>query len=214
MPQPNPKNRPKPIIFFDFDGTIVDSIPTINKIIKKIDPSLTNDQLTELRHNNTGNFIQRFNKDHNIDILQEYAPYVPRQQLFPGMDETLRILNDEYTLHIVSAGYSEPIIKFLEYHHIADFFEQVIGSDNSENKTSAMQTILEESDTDQKDAIMITDTKVDIRHANATGIRSIAVTWGRQDQIDLESENPTVIIDEVTDLTTTIQTLLPSQELE
>ena len=90
MPQPNPKNRPKPIIFFDFDGTIVDSIPIINKIIKKIDPSLTNDQLTELRHNNTGNFIQRFNKDHNIDILQEYAPYVPRQQLFPGMDEALK----------------------------------------------------------------------------------------------------------------------------
>ncbi len=55
---------------------------------------------------------------------------------------------------------------------------------------------------------MITDTLGDLKEANQTGIKTIAVTWGVHQREKLKAGSPTVIIEEPTDLVNTCNMLL------
>lgn len=207
------ENKPPKIIIFDFDGTIADSIDTINHLFKSFDPSLTDEKFTSLSRGNTKTFVKEFNQKHRIDITQEYAPLVPQQKIFNGLGQAIQDLAQDYRLFIISISYTKPINEFLKNNGLALCFEEVIGSDKDRDKTHAMTSILATNHISPKNALTITDTNDDIRHAHATGLKSIAVTWGRQDQVDLEKANPATIINEVSELVPAINQILPVTNL-
>ncbi|RKL67469.1 phosphoglycolate phosphatase [Salipaludibacillus neizhouensis] len=126
-------------------------------------------------------------------------------ELFSGIASLLKQLKDaNYNLVVAT---SKPTIfaeKILHYFAIDHFFELVVGSNldgSRSSKTEIIQYILDKYIEHEKGKfIMVGDRKHDIIGANNTGIDSIAVTYGYGNFEELETSNPTVILNSVEEL--------------
>ena len=200
-----------PLIFFDFDGTLVDSLKTIQNTVQSVEPSFNDDALSEIQNGNTEHFIASFNAKHQVNLLKEYGKVASRQQLFPGVKKILKTLAEKHRLFIVSAGSTQGIKECLTINHSEQFITKIIGGDIQSNKAIAMQSILKEYQGMPQMSILISDTTSDIASAKELGILSIGVTWGSHNQERLKTAEPDKIIDQVQQLSLCIKQLLPTQ---
>jgi phosphoglycolate phosphatase len=214
----------KELIIFDFDGTLIDSIPdltlALNRVLKKYQlPTLTVEQASPFVGNGARLLLHRAlahakgSKDISNDLLEEallvyHAAYsentCAHTYLYPGVFETLKSLKKKgYTLAICTNKpfeYIEPILEQLE---IKSFFKYWIGEDSlSEKKPSAIPLLhlAEKSNVSVDKCLMIGDSKNDILAAKNAGIQSVGVTYGYNYNEQISDYNPDVVLDQISDL--------------
>lgn len=81
---------------------------------------------------------------------------------------------------------------------IDQFFSQLQGSLRS--KTDAILTVLAQLNIAPEACVMIGDTTSDMRHAKAAGVRTVGITTGYHTRGQLEAENPSLIVESLTEL--------------
>ena len=177
---------------FDFDGTLVDSVPAIARGIQ-----LANEEIgiAPVSYETAKSIIGLGFKD-IIPIVapdlpeSEYGRYKdiyvryflqsdPSLKLFPGVLELLRELQDA-----------------VNRMNVWDYFDDSITADEALPKPDPLMlnTLLERNGLTMDEIVMIGDTEHDIKLGKAAGVRTIAVTWGAAPLERLEAYRPDAIV--------------------
>lgn len=206
-------------LFFDLDGTLIDSKPgifnsvyyTLEKLgIPQSDwPADLNPFIgPPLRDS----FKLLFGFE---DALAEKAAVTYREyygnkglnefEIYPGIPEALQELRSAgFHLSLVTSKaevYAEKIVESLNF---TEIFETISGckinGDRSEKAALILYTLLKLDLQPSREILMIGDRYHDIRGAGITGISSAAILYGYGTLEELMAENPTMFIDRPEDL--------------
>ncbi len=214
--------KDKALIIFDFDGTLINSIPdivlAINKMLSHYNlVPLTEPQVTLLVGNGAKTLVKRA-LEQSMDIVSNefleeafeiyFSAYrevtCDKTYLYPGVLETLNYLFEKgYKMVICSNkpfSFMEPILEKLS---IKQFFSDWIGEDSlSEKKPNAAPLVhlANKIGISVEKCIVVGDSKNDILAAQNAGMDSIGLTYGYNYNENIATYNPTIVVDDFADL--------------
>ena len=125
----------------------------------------------------------------------------------PEIKKVLIELHSKYMLAIVSSTSTRSIQNYLEEEKLAGVFSDIAGADVYGSKTSKIKALLGKYKVVPGEAVYITDTVGDILEAQEGEVKSIAITWGYQDEQTLLKAKPDKIISNPEDLINAIETI-------
>ena len=210
-----------PLLIFDWDGTLVDSIERIvtslqhaskqaagitisdihaksviglglKEAIIKLHP-----ELDETGHHATLNNVADAYRQHYLFDNTVPAP------LFPGVETLLDELRQQGHMLAISTGKSRAgLDRSIAEHGVADYFSatRCAGENRSKPHPEMLLEILEELNFSASDALMIGDSEHDLMMANNAGMPCIGVTHGVQDGATLEKHRPLTCLNDITAL--------------
>lgn len=215
----------KKLLIFDLDGTLINSALdlaiAVNYMLEQIGRETFSE---EMIHGWVGNgaliLVQRaLSGKRTVDaclddalvqnaldiFLKYYGKNLCNATIpYPQVTTTLNTLKDKgYRLSIVTNkpfAFVEPILEGLGMNGL---FELILGGDSLALKKpdpAPLHHVCEKLGGSVEKSVMIGDSKNDILAANACGMESIGVTYGYNYGEDIGVHNPTVVIDDFSEL--------------
>ncbi|OSS43018.1 Phosphoglycolate phosphatase [Desulfurella amilsii] len=200
-------------IFFDLDGTLVDSKSDLGKAVVYTALNLKLKILSkEYILSLVGNGIHRLVRDYldsiacpdyynqflNIFLLYYYDHVCEDSYLYDGVKSTLLTLKKHYKLFVVSNKLEKFSKKLLNELGIADFFEEIVGGDSFENKKPHPQPILsliERHAINPLSSLFVGDSENDYFASKASNIQMGWISFGYKDESILKKITPDFIFD-------------------
>lgn len=193
-------------IFFDFDGTLVNTVEGTAKSAQYAlnQLSINTDNIDNLGRIFCGpplkESFSKFLTDENdikraIELYKKYQAEntIELSKIYNGIKELLERLKEKgKSLNVVTLKSKETTIKILEFLGIYQYFDNIIGMCNefpNQNKKEMLKYVTQKIDTNK--AIMIGDRKSDIEAGNYCKIDTIAVLYGMDSFEILSTVNPT-----------------------
>lgn len=216
--------KDKELIIFDFDGTLINSIPdlatAINNMLMHFNlPGIEIDLIASFVGNGASMLVQRAlklamqDKEPTSDFFAEaFAFYLSAYKevscqktfTYPGVVETLHYLDKKgYKMVICSNkpfDFIEPILDFLS---IKQHFKRWIGEDSMPEKKPHATPLLylaKEMNTTIEKSIVVGDSKNDILAAQNAGMHSVGVTYGYNYNENIADYKPSIVLDRFSDL--------------
>ncbi len=205
------------LLMFDLDGTLVDSA---QGIIDSINAVLVEHDLAPAPHHEAASMIglsltdfwRRFAPQHQghwhaftdryRTIYHDTA--IPNSQLFPSVADTIKELHAVgYTLTIASSKITPVSSIVLRHVGLLEYFSLLMGDDRVENPKphpEMVQRTLAECGFMSAQALMIGDSTYDIAMGQAAHVRTVAVTAGTHDAATLIATQPTIVINQLSEL--------------
>jgi phosphoglycolate phosphatase len=210
-----------PLLVFDWDGTLVDSIKRIvtslqfaskqtldimisetqardviglglSEAIAKLHP-----ELDEQQHSDELNNIADVYRQHYLYDNTVAAP------LFAGVNELLHSLRENgYTLAISTGKSRIGLEQSINEHQLADYFAttRCAGENKSKPHPEMLHEIIAELNFSAAQTLMIGDSEHDLKMANNANMQCIGVTHGVHDAATLERHNPLTCLTNITEL--------------
>ncbi len=193
----------KDIIFFDFDGTIVDSAPGIKESVKY---ALSYFGIEETREEMLNLFIgpplfDAFSEHYNMNkedadkAVEKYRENYNGNNamehflVYDGVEEMLKTLKSEgFTLCIASAKPTPYIKKMLESVDLAKYFYFINGASFDETKrtkSAVIKETIEVNNFPKERILMVGDRENDVTGARKCGIDILGVLYGYGDEKEL-----------------------------
>ena len=189
-------------IFFDLDGTLVDSSVGIHNGF-----TYTFEQLgvpspeAKTIRGFMGppletSFASCLPTDQIETAIQLYRFYykekgVYEAQLFPQIKDLLTELAQQYPLYITTTKNTPTAIDMTSNFEINQFFDGIYGSNpQALHKADVIRQALTTHDLAPEKVVIVGDTKFDMIGAQETGIKKLAVTWGFGDEKELLTYQP------------------------
>lgn len=216
--------KDKELIIFDFDGTLIDSVPDLTLAVNKmlsfynLKP-LSLEGVTPFVGNGVKVLVERvlkqalpsekITKELFEEALEIYssayrAALCVDTYLYSGVLETLNYLHNKgYTMVICTNKPFEFIEPILDELSIKQFFKYWIGGDSLPEKKPDAKPLLHLADQiniEVKKCIMIGDSKNDILAAQNAGMDSIGLSYGYNYNEHISEYNPTQVVDKFADL--------------
>lgn len=216
----------KKAIFFDLDGTLIDSVPDLALAINKMLITLKKEPLKEetIRYfvgNGAPTLVKRAllrKRDIERSVIEEalfekalqlflkaYEDMICKStMLYPSVKKTLSYLkNKGYRLTIITNKPIQFVPPILHKFDLDTLFEIYLGGDSLALKKPNPFPLLhlcKKMNLQVEEVFMIGDSKNDIQAANACSMESIGVTYGYNYGEHIGSYNPTLIIDNFEEL--------------
>ncbi len=177
-----------PMIIFDFDGTLVDSMGLCVRELEEsfIALNLTVPDQAELEKCNGPTFEEavhllgvpenlhadflRIRSEKQMELLQSC------QRMYEGVERLLSVLSSAATLCIASNGRQLYLDKSIEHWGIGPYFTKIQGGDPSRTKGQLVADMIKEFNPVK--AMMVGDRLTDILAGRENGIYTIAATYG------------------------------------
>lgn len=187
-------------VVWDLDGTLVDSATDIatslNRLLAEQDlPALDDDSVRSMIGEGVATLIRRGLAVHEVtpgdetldglvqrflEIYSEVATESTR--LFPGVREVLKTLSDAGLRQAICTNKPEAITRqVLDGLDIAGYFDVVVGGDSlPRNKPDPLplRKVLEGLGVTPEQSLMVGDSAIDVKMANAAGVDVAFVTFG------------------------------------
>ena len=204
-------------IFFDLDGTLVDSSigihngftytfeqlgvpsPDAKTIRGFMGPPLET------------SFASCLPADQVETAIQLYRSYykekgVYEAQLFPQIKNLLTELAQQYPLYITTTKNTPTAIDMTSNFEINQFFDGIYGSSpQALHKADVIRQALQTHKLASDRVAIIGDTKYDMIGAQETGIKKLAVTWGFGEEEELMNYRPDWVAHQPTDILRQLQ---------
>lgn len=198
--------------FFDFDGTLADSgdiaVMATQNTFKKAGLEMPNADvirgymgipieesfsLMGASKEKLAAMFEFFRKDYQ----ENEKTHV---KLFPQIKETLVELKQrQKNIYGVSSKHSEALARNLENLEIAEYFDDLVGSDNVQNYKPApdgIDLLVKRYDLVREQSVMIGDAIYDIQMGYNANVKTCAVHWGAFDWPKVLAEKPSFTVDE------------------
>ena len=204
-------------IFFDLDGTLVDSSIGIHngftytfdqlgvsspgaKIIRGfMGPPLETSFSSCLPANQIELAIQLYRSYYKEKGMYE-------AQLFPQIKDLLTELAQQYPLYITTTKNTPTAVHMTSNFGIDHFFDGIFGSSpQALHKADVIRQALTAHNLAPENVVIVGDTKYDMIGAQETGIKKLAVTWGFGDVKDLMTYQPDWVAHQPTDILRQLQ---------
>jgi len=213
------------VLFFDLDGTLVDSVPDLTLAVNQTLSDLNGKQFEQsvirswvgngarvlveraLTHSaGVAPSAEQLNQALVLFMTHYEQCLCLNSQLFEGVRNSLELLKTRgYRLGVITnkpERFVRPILKGLEVNHL---FELVVGGDTVEKRKPHPLPIhhaCEQLAVMHEVCIMIGDSKNDILAAKAANITSIGLTYGYNYGEDIAVNGPDWVVDNFSDLLT------------
>lgn len=187
-------------IFFDFDGTLLDSSDRLYNLFCDLIPEceFSKEQYWEMKRNKINHkmIIEKFFPQYNYaEFEQKWMNLIEKQEylkynsLYEFSKEVLGNLYLTNELYLLTARQSkENLLKELEKFDVKKFFKKVLVTENKKTKLELLNEIKL-----SKDDILVGDTGKDIQTAREAGIKSVAVTYGFMSEEKLKEYKPCLL---------------------
>jgi phosphoglycolate phosphatase len=215
----------KKVILFDLDGTLINSGPdlalAVNHMLQILNRETFSEEIIDgWVGNGAQMLVQRALSgqreiDENLDadlcsdaldiFLAFYAQNLCVATVtYSNVPTTLTRLKEAgYRLAIITNkpfAFVEPILESLT---LSGLFELILGGDSLDKKKPDPLPLLhacEKMNVSAEECVMVGDSKNDILAANTAGMQSVGVTYGYNYGEEIGVHNPTVIIDDFSEL--------------
>src|SRR3989344_2190195 len=190
----------KRLIFFDFEGVIVDSFNILFQPIKALNPNFTPYDYRQLFLGNVHKEIERIVETKAVrwtndeEFWAKYTKTLLGQSPFTGIPAAITELGKQYPQVIVSSTIRDPIKKYLIRYDLDLYFSEILGKEAGKKKDEKIERALTEHRILPRNSLYITDTLGDIFEAQRVGVQSIATLWGFHDEKTLRQGNPAAIV--------------------
>ena len=207
--------RPRPVVLFDLDGTVIDSggiiLASMRHATREVLGREYGDEELMQAVGGPGLEAQMhaFDPERVDELVSVYRAHNEplHEQLIccAGMEDALERLRAEgRRLAVVTAKRRVTVELAFEHVPLGHLFEVVVGGDETERHKPDPEPLLlaaERMGVRPEDAAYVGDSPFDVRAAKTAGMRSVAVTWGRiHDRSRLEREHPDAIVDTAEEL--------------
>lgn len=207
-------------VIFDFDGTLVDSLPVVIEIANQMVPqlNLNKREIDMLREMPAKEIIKYSGIPYwrlprlLLKGKKLLAVRLKELSLFPGMADVLKQLSRAgYQISVVSSNSEEIIRAVLKHEGVEGYIAGVYGNVGLFSKSRAFKAVLKDKKAKLSDAVYLGDEVRDIESAQKTGLTIISVTWGYNGQKILSSYKPDYLATKPSQLVQTIQTAFETQ---
>jgi len=193
----------RPVIVFDLDGTLVDSLPDIvSSFLHAFEaarlPAPAEAAVWENLGQPLDSMFGRFAGAERIDELcRRYRTYyaghlADRSRPYPGVVELLGELGQRGYLRVVASTKGTAIARRLvERVGLCDLLDHVEGTDAPPYKPAPDVVLRAIDAVAGRGAWMVGDTDGDVQAGRAAGLPTYAVTWGTQGDARLRAAAPT-----------------------
>jgi phosphoglycolate phosphatase len=209
----------RPLVIFDFDGTVADSFAESLAAYNRVAPKLHLRRVAEaevpgLRRINAGQLmtalgipmwkLPRLMIAVRADLMDHFDAVAP----VPGIGAAVRALaKTGYRLAIVTSNSKANVYAFIARHDL-NVFGTVVAGASIFGKATRLKRLLKAAGTDVSTSVYIGDTNPDVRAAREAGTSAIAVTWGFSSREPLAEEVPDALLDSPDELPGSVQRLL------
>lgn len=179
----------KPLIIFDLDGTLVDSLPDIawslNQALKDEGlPTYPESTIQSFIGSGTQKLLERAAQGEVRESLANaYRSYydanlICRTTVYPGIQELLSGLTN-CCLAVVTNKYQSAADTIVN-HFFPGVFHQIIGDGSFARKPdpASVRSLMSQYGTDVTHTILVGDSEVDQETAKQAGISFVGVDWG------------------------------------
>lgn len=196
----------RPVVIFDFDGTIADSLQLVIQQYNRIAPGYRAKrvdvaELPRLRAAKANAVL----KEHNIQFwklpfMVSHMRFAMRHQVdglqpFAGMVEALRgIAAAGIRCSVLSTNSSANITRFVRRHDV-QVFDHIAGGASMFGKARALRKLIAAQGLRPDQVIYVGDEARDIDAAHQAHIRALAVSWGYADRATLSAHRPWALAD-------------------
>ena len=200
------------ILFFDFDGVIVDSFDHILHLLRETWREMRSgrepveDDLRSCRDLTFSGIAKSLglsaeDSDHfKSEICRRISESREALPLFDGVAALLRELSDLHQIVILTSSIRDSVFSCLKSESLKTSISEVVDANDPGSKSEKISRYLRGVSALERDAVMVGDTYSDIVQAKMAGLRSIAVTWGYQDEAFLSQAGPDFIARNVSEL--------------
>lgn len=212
----------RPLIVFDFDGTVADSFAESLAAYNRVAPRLrlrrvAKSEVPELRRLGVGQLLvalgipmwklPRLMIAVRADLLDHLGSVAP----VPGIASSIRALaRSGCRLAIVTSNSKANVHAFLDRHDL-EVFGTIVAGASIFGKAARLRRLLKAAAADASTAVYVGDAPPDIRAGREAGAGAIAVTWGFFAREPLAEEHPHALIDSPDELPATILRLLENR---
>lgn len=211
-------------LFFDLDGTLVDSgegiIKGIEYSLKKF--GITVEDNSVLRAFIGPPLVDSFKQHYGFDAekavlaIKYYREYyneigIRQAYVYNGLIDTLQALKDKgYVLAVATSKPEVLANRVLEYFGLAKFFDTISGASLDEklsHKDVILDYALKKYGVDRAKCLMIGDRKFDVLGAKANSIDCLGVLYGYGDLAEMEKAGATYIVKTPTEILELLENL-------
>ena len=203
-----------PVIIFDWDGTLMDSIDKIVACVKQaaINCDLVSPDTIAIR-NIIGLSLDKamltlfpcISTTQKALMIKEYREcYLSSNHqttpFYPGIKDCLITLKEKgYKLAVATGKGRNGLTQMLKQEQVEDLFCVTYCAEETASKPDPLMLhkILEDFNIEASQALMIGDSSYDLEMANNAGIDCIGVTYGVHDKDILNAFNPIVLLDDL-----------------
>ena len=204
-------------IFFDFDGTIADTVngilATMTVTFKELNIALP--PAEEMRATIgmlLGDALQKLGnldnekRDLAVKTYQRLFSEVelPNTRIFQGVEPTLKKLHsDGIKMAIVTSRGIGSLRLILSKNNILDYFDELVTRDNGFKPKPApdmVNYLLKKMNLDPQEVLVVGDTTFDIDMGNAAGCKTCAVTYGNHTVEKLKASNCDFIVNKFAEI--------------
>ncbi len=206
-------------VLFDLDGTLTESGEGITKSVQYALEKIGRPEpdLDKLKIFIGPPLLEQFMKYADVDEetgREAVAFYRERysvtgiyeNKVYPGIPDVLTYLRREgYLLAVASSKPEHYVKQILDYFQLTEYFNEIVGSELSGNRTKKSQVIEEalkrlnlEGHRDQ--VLMVGDREHDVLGAREAGMKCVAVSFGYGTEEELLGAKPLQIVNSVREL--------------
>ncbi|MCK5214081.1 MAG: HAD-IA family hydrolase [Candidatus Omnitrophica bacterium] len=206
----------KPILIFDFDGTLADTHQYIVEIFNSFSSyynyhTIPWDKIENFKDKTPREIIQML-KIPPLKIPRLLSKAKKKYHLglcglkpFEGLKETLYALKEAgIKMGILSSNSKENIVPFLENHGL-DIFDFIHTTTSVLSKNAALKKIIAQKKISFDQVLYIGDEIRDIIAAKKLGIKVAAVSWGYNSAHTLSSYQPDFLFEQPSDIAAVIE---------
>lgn len=206
------KTRSTPLLLFDFDGTLADTIELGVTVFNDIAADyqlekVRREDVAELRHLNTRALLDRLGMTRLMAVKvaarmrSKFKDRITEVDLLPGVGESLQeLLEAGYAMAILSSNAAKNIRRFLRHHGVIDCFEFVEGGASLFGKAERLRSVMHKENLKAADILYIGDETRDMEAAREAGVRAVAACWGVNEKEAMATEDPEFVLGSPTEL--------------
>ena len=199
-------------IIFDFDGTLADSedvfFHVANDVCVKFGlPLFTPEQYAHLSSIPIKDAIKELGvkwyqiPQYSIEGCLAFMRRIGSITFFDGIIDLIEELHERgFSMSIISSNSQDNIRHLLDTYKL-DYFENIISAQRLFNKHRFIKSFMKDRKLKSDEVLYVGDEVRDIHACKKANIKVIAASWGFDDLIHLEKENPDYIASQPSEIT-------------